>query len=159
MPTPSAIIPSFYGPACAATGILNRPFSQVTIQDNTYFTSCRDRFPDPSPTYDLFSCPEAILDGLNCSGMREAFSDAVDSSKKSLNLLISPNPSSDYILIENINVGDQVNIYDLLGNLILINKSGSNSIRIYVTNIAPGIYIIKVNDKNPQKFIKSNSNQ
>jgi hypothetical protein len=156
---PTFIIPSFYGPACASTGIANRPFDHVSIGDQTLFTQCRDRFPDAAPKFDLFSCPPSILDGLNCSGMRKKNQDSKDSASVLLSLQISPNPASDYLEIENFMMGDEIEIYDMLGRIIIIiNETKESSLRIDISNLPSGIYMVKANERIPQKFIKSDSN-
>ena len=74
------------------------------------------------------------------------------------NLEISPNPASDFLQISNLNLGERIEIYDMLGRIIFLIETTTSSLQIDITNLPSGIYMVKANEKIPQKFIKSDTN-
>ena len=64
---------------------------------------------------------------------------------------IYPVPSSDFINIEtNIKLDNTINIYNILGNLVIvknIDKLNNNVYRLNIKDLKQGIYFIKVNNK------------
>ncbi len=59
-------------------------------------------------------------------------------------VLISPNPSLGQFQISNLKNGDQIEVYDLTGRLILNKVSRSNSIFIDLSDKVNGIYFFKI---------------
>ena len=67
-----------------------------------------------------------------------------------------PNPTNDILNIKSKSVdfdNAQVELYDLSGKLLLNNTLQENTLRIDVSGLASGFYIIKINGKS-EKFIK-----
>ena len=60
---------------------------------------------------------------------------------------ISPNPSTDFLFINNMNYLSTIFIYDLNGKL-LIKKQGIENAQIPINTLSNGIYVIKILDKN-----------
>lgn len=60
---------------------------------------------------------------------------------------IFPNPATNFINIENIE-NESISIYDLMGNMVLNAKSVDISVRLDVSNLAVGTYIVKTNKNN-----------
>ena len=54
--------------------------------------------------------------------------------------------------------GDKIELFDLVGNFILTETARSSSHSMDISSLAPGIYIIKVDNKKPEKIIKTNEN-
>lgn len=68
-------------------------------------------------------------------------------------LSIFPNPSSDYIQISNLNKTEDFKIYSVMGKKITEGQI-ANQEKIDIINLPKGIYLIKVGDFYPSKFIK-----
>lgn len=69
-------------------------------------------------------------------------------------LEIYPNPTNGNFTIKNIDLSNNnhfVNVYDVFGNQIINNqKINSNSENINLSNVASGLYFVKINDFNGQ---------
>jgi len=71
-------------------------------------------------------------------------------------LSIYPNPATEYLMIEN-KSGQALGIiaiYDLKGKLLKIEKSFDNILRMDLSNLAPGAYLINYADNNSAKKTK-----
>ncbi|WP_407557225.1 FG-GAP-like repeat-containing protein [Winogradskyella sp. 4-2091] len=66
---------------------------------------------------------------------------------------IFPNPTTDFLNFEGFDTSMNVTVFDALGKQVLI-KTISNSEKLDVSQLAAGIYTIKLNDKFSTKFIK-----
>lgn len=75
----------------------------------------------------------------------------VEEQKTSEQLTVSPVPATDFIHISNINYGENIEIYDLLGMKLYETKYTEN---INIKNIPQGIYFLKTGNRTT-KFIKS----
>lgn len=65
---------------------------------------------------------------------------------------VYPNPAKDYILIENLKINADMEIYDMQGKLIKREKY--QNVQISVKNLSKGIYILKIPSENySQKLI------
>lgn len=67
----------------------------------------------------------------------------------STQLLVYPNPATDVLNLND--TYEQVQVYNMQGQLIL-SKSKSN--QLYVSELPPGTYFVRVNDGSSVKFIK-----
>ena len=68
-------------------------------------------------------------------------------------IVIYPNPTNDFLNIEFIKLGiNRIEIIDIFGNVIL-NSNLESGNRINISNLAKGIYFIKLGDKNEFKKI------
>lgn len=65
---------------------------------------------------------------------------------------IYPNPTSDFIFIENAKTNSLVKIIDVSGKIVLEKKLSGNSID--VKSLSKGIYFIEIEGNKPLKFIK-----
>lgn len=71
-----------------------------------------------------------------------------DNINKSINLLIFPNPASDFIIVESRNVIYTINIYDVFGKLVVQEKvDNKREAYIDIKKLVKGIYYIRVNDQ------------
>ena len=65
-----------------------------------------------------------------------------------------PNPSSDYLLIENADLESSLRISNIIGDLIIEKQIINNSFQVDIRNLAPGVYIINIGNSKSYKFIK-----
>lgn len=56
---------------------------------------------------------------------------------------IYPNPATEYIIVKNIKEGERVEIYDLLGQIVLSANPGE---RIDISGFTNGLYYVRVGD-------------
>jgi hypothetical protein len=66
---------------------------------------------------------------------------------------IYPNPTFDFINIDNIEEINNASIFNVLGQEVVEIKIEGNT-NIDVRNLSEGIYFLKIGDRNPAKFIK-----
>ncbi|MDR0437633.1 MAG: T9SS type A sorting domain-containing protein [Bacteroidales bacterium] len=73
----------------------------------------------------------------------------LDNENLEASIAIYPNPAKDVINIEAKSVIKYVEIFDVNGKLILLQKSNSNKVVISTGNITPGVYLLraKINDR------------
>lgn len=69
------------------------------------------------------------------------------------NLTIYPNPTKNQLTLEGFNTNINVSVFDLLGKQVLV-KTITNGETLNVSELATGIYTIKINNKVTSKFIK-----
>jgi len=81
-----------------------------------------------------------------------------NNEKNESSLLIYPNPTSNYLIIQDLNQFQQIDIQNLSGSTMWSgNFSGENRITIPVSGFPNGIYLIKITSSNKciiRKFIK-----
>ena len=67
-----------------------------------------------------------------------------------LDVLVSPNPTKDLLIVELSDDAliESVELYDLLGNLVLNENINNNSTIIYLNPFANGAYYLRINSKN-----------
>ncbi|MBD45316.1 MAG: regulator [Flavobacteriaceae bacterium] len=73
------------------------------------------------------------------------------------NFSLYPNPSINSVVLNSTNTPiSEVNIYDLSGKLLLSKKYNSEiNINLNISNLASGIYLLKINNKKSIKLIKN----
>lgn len=79
---------------------------------------------------------------------------SIDDNNKRLNCLIYPNPASDFIIVETPNSDCNeyiINIYNILGKLILSKKMSQNQQKLHIGDLDSGIYSIEVKSKEETK--------
>ncbi|EPR69791.1 hypothetical protein ADIWIN_4066 [Winogradskyella psychrotolerans RS-3] len=69
------------------------------------------------------------------------------------NLTIYPNPTKDYLTFEGFNTNINVSVFDVLGKQVLA-KNITDGETLNVSELATGIYTIKINNQVSSKFIK-----
>ncbi len=83
---------------------------------------------------------------------------SVTEVSKKTKSIISPNPANKYVTISNpsLNSGTvEISIYDDAGRLVFVTTSlGQNNIPLDVSNLKPGIYIIKIKHSDESEIIK-----
>ena len=68
-------------------------------------------------------------------------------------LTVNPIPAFDLVNVGNLTIGDEIRLYDMLGNTLLIEKTTDISLQLSLKNISPGIYIINATNSVPVKII------
>ncbi len=63
-------------------------------------------------------------------------------------LQIYPNPAHNYIVLEQITINAQIEIYDALGKKVLSQKAEESTVRVDVSQLSKGMYVIKLWNKN-----------
>ncbi len=66
---------------------------------------------------------------------------------------IYPNPANDYIVIENFNTDNVIQIFDITGNIVMSKSSNINN-QVDVSALPSGIYYIKINHETNSYFHK-----
>ena len=96
---------------------------------------------------------ELILTDTN-SGNKVYYNASLLSYKTAQNFSIKifPNPTSDFITIENVKTNSLVKIIDTSGKVVLNKKLSGNSID--VKSLSKGTYFLKIDGLKPLKFIK-----
>ena len=61
---------------------------------------------------------------------------------------IYPNPTSNYIHIDNIEFNDSILIYNIVGQLVYSDNSNGNQKTIDLTELDSGIYLLKISNNN-----------
>jgi hypothetical protein len=70
-------------------------------------------------------------------------------AKENKKIKIYPNPSSDFIIIENAEARSTVRLYNTLGQMLLQTTLSQNQERINIQNLLSGIYIVEfISDDN-----------
>lgn len=67
---------------------------------------------------------------------------------------IRPNPASDRIGISAVELIERVDIYNLMGQIVLSENTGDKDVELNISTIYPGVYFIKVNGSYAGKLIK-----
>ncbi|OFX30932.1 MAG: hypothetical protein A2W92_07315 [Bacteroidetes bacterium GWA2_42_15] len=77
--------------------------------------------------------------------------------KLSREFIIYPNPVNDYVTINGLDLGDRLNVYNSVGQVISKTVANGSSVKLNLLDSKPGIYLIKVERKGKaysSKFIK-----
>jgi hypothetical protein len=69
-------------------------------------------------------------------------------------LRLYPNPARDYVLLEGIPAGATVAIYSLEGQLIYQAEAASDTLRISLTQLQEGTYILRVGDETRRLIVR-----
>ncbi|WP_366182490.1 right-handed parallel beta-helix repeat-containing protein [Flavobacterium ovatum] len=69
-------------------------------------------------------------------------------------VIVYPNPTSDFLKLEKLTIGDSVKIYTIIGELLSSYKANNEKEIIDVSSLDSGIYLISVGKYFTSKFIK-----
>ncbi len=69
-------------------------------------------------------------------------------------ITITPNPASDYIVINGITNSEIYIIYNLLGKLVMSGNINKTNKIIDISNLINGLYLVKIGNKKTIKIIK-----
>ncbi len=69
-------------------------------------------------------------------------------------ITISPNPASVFLNISSVSGISAIVISNLLGQIVFANDFNTNQAQINVSDLEPGIYILKINNSEVRKFVK-----
>ncbi len=120
---------------------------------------------DSVPKYEHLICPTRVNDLLSATqpyytAINHADPTCFDPLRRRDNktipgyLSVFPNPTSNYLLIDNLPADMTIRIRNILGKDILIKISGGGQEEIDINDILPGVYFINVPGYPCQKFIK-----
>lgn len=56
---------------------------------------------------------------------------------------VYPNPASEYILVNGVEMGEIISVIDLRGNVIIEQKATSSDARISLAGVVPGVYMVR----------------
>ncbi|HNP49294.1 MAG TPA: T9SS type A sorting domain-containing protein, partial [Bacteroidia bacterium] len=96
-----------------------------------------------------YSCPS---DCDPCLDARISFESEEMNEKDEI--ILNPNPVVNMLLISNLSSGKNIFCYNSVGQCIFTNTSTSNYFEINLSNLQSGMYLIKVDGKKSQRFIK-----
>jgi len=71
-----------------------------------------------------------------------------------MGLVVYPNPASDHIIIGDITTTVNLEVYDMLGQLVMMRSNVSSGARINIATLNSGIYYIMLGNKEVVKFVK-----
>ena len=72
--------------------------------------------------------------------------------QKNNELVVYPNPATDFININNVKVGNVIQIINAVGAVISEEKGVNNNIRIDVSDFAKGVYWVRVVGEKGREF-------
>lgn len=94
----------------------------------------------------------AASDGVYAESNRfKPIATSINDIEKAYNILIYPNPSNQYIQIENVKPNATYQVYNQLGKLVLNGKIDQ---QINIESLTNGIYFLSIEGYSVQKFIK-----
>ena len=68
------------------------------------------------------------------------------------NIMVYPNPADSYFVVKGENL-EQIVVYDVIGQQVLVRQAESDKEKIDVTSWNPGIYIVSVKSVNAKPFM------
>lgn len=68
--------------------------------------------------------------------------------------VVSPNPATNIFVISNLELNDEIFLYNVVGKLLFKTISNGAELNIEANNLKPGIYFIMVSGLSPKKIIK-----
>ncbi|MGA2298388.1 MAG: T9SS type A sorting domain-containing protein, partial [FCB group bacterium] len=85
-----------------------------------------------------------------CGLFRAKFSDITDvmEKDKSAKNLIYPNPASNFLNINSVNIiGKDILIYDMLGNKLMSTTAAGAETRINIESLQTGVYFVRIGEQ------------
>ncbi len=116
-----------------------------------------DHLPDPNPVQLFTQWPPYIystLDGVQGYCLDPIMARVGRQNYLLREIVIYPNPVSNSITIENVNVGSQIKVINMVGGVMKIEKSNGALQDIDIKTFPPGIYFIYIDNIPAIKFIK-----
>ena len=133
------------------------PFLARTSAPWCDYLPCHKRYTNPSRLQMISTppCSTAITLSPLCSGIGNRNSQPVESKTELNKIKVFPIPATSVINVVEINENEEVCLYNIVGDLLLKKISLGKELIVDIRQFSPGIYIIKVNGKLPQKIIKT----
>ncbi len=120
-------------------------FSGTGVTGNTF---------DPSVGIGTFTVTYNYTDGNSCSNSTNIVFNVSDCtgldalSILAQQVIVYPNPASDYIVIKNADKSMNYELVDVAGKIILSNQIISNTNEVNLKQYSPGIYFLNIKDEN-----------
>lgn len=70
------------------------------------------------------------------------------------NIHIYPNPAQDYVFIDNANIDDNVNVFNVVGKRVMSFKIETENHRVDIKELKSGIYFLRLNNGQATKLLK-----
>ena len=70
------------------------------------------------------------------------------------NIHIYPNPAQDYVFIDNANIDDNVNVFNVVGKRVMSFKIETENQAVDITDLKSGIYFLRLNNGLATKLLK-----
>jgi hypothetical protein len=70
------------------------------------------------------------------------------------NIKIYPNPAQDYLFIDNANIDDNVNVFNVVGKRVMSFKIETENQAVDITDLKSGIYFLRLNNGQATKLLK-----
>lgn len=126
--------------------IVNYPYQTASVDftvaaDGVYYIAFR-AFSDPDQFY-------LSLDNIKLSKNVLAVSDS-----KSTALTFYPNPAKNILTVENAKEVTDITVYDLSGKKVLNTKPDSKNVKLDVSKLAKGTYMMRIATKDGAKTVK-----
>ena len=70
------------------------------------------------------------------------------------NIQVYPNPAQDYIFIDNANIDDNVNVFNVVGKRVMSFKIETENQQLDITELKSGLYFLRLNNGQAVKLLK-----
>jgi hypothetical protein len=70
------------------------------------------------------------------------------------NIQIYPNPAQDFVYIDNANIDDNVNVFNVVGKRVMSFKIETENQAVDITDLKSGIYFLRLNNGLATKLLK-----
>ena len=70
------------------------------------------------------------------------------------NIHIYPNPAQDFVYIDNANIDDNVNVFNVVGKRVMSFKIETENQAVDITDLKSGIYFLRLNNGLATKLLK-----
>ena len=80
--------------------------------------------------------------------------DIIEESSVDFNVSVYPSPAIDFIMLKNVSQTVDIEIYNILGHVVLRQKNVASDAIIDISSLAKGMFIIRLNNAKIIKFIK-----
>jgi hypothetical protein len=122
--------------------------SDVDMADNPTDETFRKflKWVDEGGWEDMDQAGKVLMDATLVSGLRE--------ETVRFKNMAYPNPAGDHVMISNVTISLDIEVYDVLGQLVLTRSNINSGTRIDIGSLSNGIYYIRLSNKEIIKFVK-----
>lgn len=133
------------------------PFLATDVTIKTNYDGCQNRYINYA-TLQLFSSGVGDMAEPAYSYVCGSSPRLVKPQSKDQNndgIIAFPIPATNEVSIQNVSVGDEVTLFDILGNLLLKQTALSNSLSFDISEFPNGIYFVRLQNNKATKIIKA----